>query len=79
MVVKLSAVKARAQDSLFVGQSNFEELQARLPLCWPTPPDMPPSPKRDYRSHYVYLGWQDLQDPAEWAESPKALTTCIRL
>jgi hypothetical protein len=66
MVVKLSAAKARAQDPLFVRQGNFWELQARLPLCWPIPPDVPPSPKRDYRSHYVYLGWQDLQDLADW-------------
>jgi hypothetical protein len=68
MAAKLSAVEARAQDSEFVAQGNFEELQERLPLCWPTPPEVPPSPKQGYRSHYVYLGWQDLQDPAEWAE-----------
>jgi hypothetical protein len=68
VVAKLSAVEARAQDPLFVRQGSFEELQERLPLCWPTVPDVPPSPKRDYRSHYVYLGWQDLQDPAEWEE-----------
>jgi hypothetical protein len=25
-----------------------------------------PSPKRRYRSHYVYLGWEDLRDPTTW-------------
>lgn len=63
---KLSAVEARAQDSDFVAQCSFWGLQERLPLCWPTPPDVPPSPKNSYRSQYVYLGWQDLQDPAAW-------------
>ena len=66
MVVKLSAVEARAQDSDFVAQRSFCGLQERLPLCWPTPPDVPPSPKNRYRCHYVYLGWLDLQDPAAW-------------
>ncbi|MFC2037968.1 hypothetical protein ACFLYD_08435 [Chloroflexota bacterium] len=66
MVAKLSAVKARAKDKHFVQQCSLSGLQARLPLCWSTPPDVPPSPKRAYRSHYVYLGWQDLQDPATW-------------
>ena len=66
MVAKLSAVEARAQDKLFVQHSSLSGLQARLPLCWPTPPDVPPSPKRAYRSHYVYPGWQELQDTATW-------------
>jgi hypothetical protein len=38
-----------------------------LPLRWPTPPQVPPSPKGRYRSHYVYQGWDDLLDPAAWA------------
>jgi hypothetical protein len=41
-------------------------LEDRLPLVWPTPPDVPPSPKNSYRSHYVYLGWDDLDDAAAW-------------
>jgi hypothetical protein len=66
MVAKLSAIEARAQDSDFVAQCSLWGLQERLPLCWPTSPDVPPSPKNSYRSQYVYLGWQDLQDPAAW-------------
>lgn len=57
---------ARAQDSDFVRECNLPQLQDRLPLCWPTPPGVPPSPKRSYRSHYVYLGCQDLQDRQAW-------------
>ncbi|MCK4472619.1 MAG: hypothetical protein KAW49_12640, partial [Anaerolineae bacterium] len=49
-------------------------LRNRLPLRWPAPPDTPPSPKKHYRSHYVYpspgsgqaLGWEDLEDPTAW-------------
>jgi hypothetical protein len=65
-MINLSAVQARAQDALFLQHSSLGALQARLPLLWPTPPDVPPSPKRAYRSHYVYLGWEDLLDPAVW-------------
>ena len=68
MAAKLSAVEARAQDSDFVAQCSLWGLQAQLPLCWPTPSDVPPSPKNRYRSQYLYLGWQDLQDPAAWDE-----------
>jgi hypothetical protein len=66
MTINVSAVVARAHDVTFVEQCSWPHLQARLPLCWPTPPDTPPSPKRTYRSHYVYAGWEDLQDPATW-------------
>ena len=57
---------ARVQDSDFVRECSLPQLQDRLPLWWPTPPGMPPSPKRSYRSHYVYLGCQDLQDQQVW-------------
>ena len=67
MAANLSAVEARAQDSDFVDQCSLWGLQGRLPLRWPTPSHVPPSPKRRYRSHYVYRGWEDLLDPAAWA------------
>jgi len=67
MDAERDAVTARAQDQTFVRQCSLDGLQAKLPLLWPTPPDTPPSPKHAYRSHYVYLGWQDLQDPTIWA------------
>ena len=61
---KLSAIEARARDSDFVKGCSFWGLQERLPLPWSTPPDVPPSPKRRYRSHYAYQGWDELADLA---------------
>ena len=66
MTPSSSAIQTRAQDPTFVAQCSLAALQERLPLCWPTPSGTPPSPKRTYRSHYVYLGGEDLQDPATW-------------
>ncbi|MFN2220640.1 MAG: hypothetical protein ACK2UA_18670 [Anaerolineae bacterium] len=67
MAANLSAVEARAQDSDLVDQCSLWGLQGRLPLHWPTPSHVPPSPKRRYRSHYAYRGWEDLPDLAAWA------------
>jgi len=66
MAIELTPVETRAQDADFVRWCSLTGLGPRLPLCWPTPPDTPPSPKRRYRSHYVYLGWEDLRDPRTW-------------
>jgi hypothetical protein len=62
----LTAVETRAQDPTFVAQCSLTGLEDRLPLIWPIPPDIPPSPKKSYRSHYVYLGWDDLLDSTVW-------------
>ena len=62
MATELTPVELRAQDRLFVTQCSLQGLRDRLPLCWPAPAHTPPSPKRAYRSAYIYLGWQDLQD-----------------
>ena len=67
-MANLTAVEARARDSDFVDHCSLWGLQEQLPLCWPTPPDTPPSPKNRYRSQYVYLGWRDLRDLAAWDE-----------
>jgi hypothetical protein len=66
MGLKLPPVETRAQDAAFVTQCSLAGLQDRLPLTWPTPPDTPPSPKKNHRSYYVYLGGEDLQDPADF-------------
>jgi hypothetical protein len=68
MAAKLSAVEARAQELDFVTQCSFQGLQEKLPLCWPTPPGVLPSPKSRYRSQYIYLGWDDLSNPAIWEQ-----------
>jgi len=57
----------RSHDPEFVHSCGLSALQDRLPLRWPRPPETPPSPKKSYRSHYRYLGREDLQDEAEWA------------
>jgi hypothetical protein len=66
VAVDLSAPQTRAQNEAFVQQCSFAGLRPHLPLRWPVPPDLPASPKKRYRSHYVYLGYDDLDDPANW-------------
>jgi hypothetical protein len=59
-------VETRAHDVTFVTQCSWAGLRDRLPLVWPTPPDVPPSPKHTYRSGYTYPGWDALEDPEAW-------------
>jgi len=66
-VANPTAVEARARDSDFLEQCSLQGLQGRLPLRWPTPPGVPPSPKRRHRSQYVYQDWEDVLDLAAWA------------
>jgi hypothetical protein len=66
MATELTPIQTRAQDLAFVARCCFNALRHRLPLRWPTPPDTPPSPKKAYRSHYVYLGWENWDHPAAW-------------
>ncbi len=47
---------------------NLCALQESLPLDWPRPADTPPSPKKSYRSSYQYQGWEELEEPADWAD-----------
>jgi len=66
MAAELTPVQTRAQDPTFVAQCSLSGLRDRLPLLWPASPDTPHSPKKHHRSHYVYLGWEDLEDLAAW-------------
>jgi len=66
VVTELTSVSSRAHDTLFLGECSLSGLGERLPLEWPTSPDTPTSPKRDYRSHYIYRGWEDLLDTTRW-------------
>jgi len=58
----LSPVQTRAQDPLFVSQCSLPGLWGGLPLKWPTPANIPPCPKKRYRSLYLYLGDQELKN-----------------
>jgi len=62
----LTPVETRAQDADFVVECSMTGLEDRLPLVWPVSPDVPPSPKNAYRSHYVYPGWEALEGPEAW-------------
>ena len=64
----LSAPQTRAQDAAFVQQCSCAGLRSRLPLRWPTTPGIPDSPKKRYRSQYVYLGCDDLDDQTNWED-----------
>ena len=72
MAAKLTPIQTRAQDLTFVARCCFNGLRHRLPLRWPTPPDTPSSPKKAYRSHYVYLGWEDGDHPRSLAPAVSA-------
>ena len=72
------APSARAHDPLFVSQCSLSGLMPKLPLVWSPPPGTPPSPKRFYRSHYVYRGWNDLRERATWAHLSD-FDLCLRL
>lgn len=70
---KATPEQTRAQDALFVSQCNLSSLRSSLPLRWPTPPELPVSPKKHYRSAYVYPWQADLADPARvtaWKDLP---------
>jgi len=62
----MTPVETRAQDRQFVRECSLVGLQARLPLRWPTPADIPPCPKKSYRSHYAYQPEPDILHPATW-------------
>ena len=63
---KLSAPQTRAQAETFMRRCSFAGLRTRLPLRWPRPPGVPDSPKKKYRSFYVYQGYNGLEDPETW-------------
>ncbi len=81
-----TSVQTRAQDTKLVNQCRFanpaaapalslpqgsgQVLQAQLPLPWATPPETAPSPKKQYRSHYRYRGYEKLTEPTAWEYLP---------
>jgi hypothetical protein len=53
---KPTAIQKRANNRSALARFSPAKLWRRLPLTFPVDPDLPPSPKRRYRSHYRYLG-----------------------
>ncbi len=63
----LTASEKRALEPLMRSTWSIQALWPRLPLLFPTDPDVPPSPKTRYRSQYRYPGPEALLDPAKLA------------
>ena len=59
-----SPQQTRAQDRLFIRQCSLWGLQKSLPLQWPVPAELPASPKKRYRSAYVYPWQAEVEQPA---------------
>jgi len=68
MATKSTPQQTRSGDRAWVARLGFENLQTRLPLRWPAPPDTPPCPKVRFRSHYTYRGWQGLRTERVWQQ-----------
>jgi hypothetical protein len=58
-----TAIQKRADHRETLARFSWPHLRPRLPLRFPLDPDLPPSPKRRYRSHYCYLDAEGLQVP----------------
>lgn len=61
---KPTAIEKRAENPGALACFDLVNLKHDLPLVFSLHPDLPPSCKRRYRSHYRYLGWDDLADDA---------------
>lgn len=78
MAAELTASQQCSGDPPFVASLSLPSLLDKLPLSLPVPADTPTSLKRHYRSRYVYLGYQDLLDPAAWS-APSPFDIALRL
>jgi hypothetical protein len=61
---ELTASQKRAAHPDFINTFSLEALRPLLPFLFPVPENLPPSPKPRYRSHYRYLGFEELTNPA---------------
>jgi len=64
---ELTASEKRALEPLMKATWSIQALWPRLPLLFPTDPNIPPSPKARYRSQYLYPGPDALLDPVKLA------------
>jgi hypothetical protein len=65
-----TAIEKRAQNPTALARFRLSHLKQQLPLAFPCAPELPPSPKRRYRSAYRYLGCDDLNEQALETFSP---------
>jgi hypothetical protein len=59
MVAELTPTQQRCANPTFVANLSFLSISPKLPLSLPVGDHVPPSVKRHYRCHYVYLGCKD--------------------
>jgi hypothetical protein len=75
---ELNASCKRATHPDFVPTFSLGALETRLPLRFPQPEGVPPSPKRHYRSEYRYLSYTDLAHPT-WLDTFGFFEVVLRL
>ena len=66
-VLKAPPSKAGRKMRPLSANPSLLGLQKSLPLQWPTPPELPASPKKRYRSAYRYPWQAEVSDPAQVA------------
>jgi hypothetical protein len=74
---KPTAIKKRADNPTVLAPFALSQLKHQLPLTFPLDSQLPPSPKRRYRSDYRYLGFDDLD--AQALEDLSSFEIAVRL
>lgn len=73
-----SATKKRAEHPTALTPFDLVNLKRNLLLVFPLHPNVPPSPKPRYRSHYRYLGGEQLEDSTQLETlSPFEIAVCL--
>jgi hypothetical protein len=74
----LTAVQKRSDHKEVLARFALPHLRSALPLRFPLDPDLPPSPKQRYRSHYRYLDAEGLED-SQTLETLSPFDVALRL
>lgn len=74
---KPTAIEKRADNPTALAPFALSRLKGQLPLSFPLDPDLPPSPKRKYRSNYRYLRFDKLDE--QDVEDLSAFEVSLRL
>jgi hypothetical protein len=73
-----TAIQKRADRQETLARFSWPHLRPRLPLRFPLDPDLPPSPKQRYRSHYRYLDAEGLEN-TQSLETLSSFDVALRL